>query len=164
MKKIILLITAGLIIFVFVSLVVRNRDQRIIKKKMNTLAMTLSKSRNEGALVFVTKTGRMNNLFTQNCLIELQPPVPRIQGLETLIAAFSHFQRSVDSMDVGFYDVSIRVDKNSKTAKAVMTAKATGPNPRDGVYSTDARELEMEWAKVESKWRISKIIELKTLH
>ena len=151
-------------IFVIVSLIFRNRDQRIIKKKLNTLAVTLSKSGNKGDLVFIAKTGRINNLFTQNCLIELSSPVPRIQGLEILIPAFSHFYRSVESMDVGFYDVSLSVDKPGKTAKAVMTAKATGPNPRDGVYSTDARELEMQWQKVEKTWKISRIIELKTLH
>lgn len=165
MRKVVIpLVLVGIVLFIIIFLITYNRDQRIIKKKLNSLADTISKSDNEGDLAFITKAGRLNSSFTQDCLIEVGAPIPRIEGLETLMAVFSHFQQSAYNIDVTFYDITVTVDQQRITARTVMTVKATGPDPNGGGDMTDAREIEMDWKKIDSTWKIARVSEIKTLH
>jgi len=163
LRRIIALVLLLVLSVPVIFLVTRNRDTRIIKKHLNVLAVTVSKSAQASELAFIAKIGRINNLFTQDCLIEVGAPVPKIQGLETLVSVFSHFQKSVDRMDVKFYDVGVTVNKESFSAKAVMTVRAVGTDPQDGGSMNDAREIEMDWEKDEGKWKIAIVREIKTL-
>ena len=165
MKKItIALILILTILFIMIFFTTRHRDQRLIKKGLGSLAITVSKSTNEGELAFIAKTRKIKSLFTQACRIVVGDPIPDIQGLEMLATAFCQALRSVDELNVGFYDISITIGEEGTTAKTMMTAKATGPDPYEGGPVTDVREIEMNWKKIDGTWKIAEVRAVQTLH
>ena len=163
-KKIIILVLPAIVLFLSIFLISYDWDQRAIKKRLNLLADTVSKSADEGDLAFIAKIGRLKSLFTKDCLIEAGDPIPRIEERETLIAIFTHFQRSADEINVKFHDITVTVSTSRITAKAVMTAKETGFVPDGSGHITNAREIAMEWKKIDRIWKISRVLEVKTLH
>ena len=164
MKKItvplILTLTVSLIIIFFTS---RNRDERRIRKNLGSLAVTVSKSRDQGDLAFIAKAQRIKSFFTQDCRIVVGAPVPDIQGVEMLAGVFYQALRSVDEVKVGFYDISITIAEQGSSAKTVMTAKATSSDPHGGGRVTDAREIEMDWKKIDRTWKIVEVRAIQVL-
>lgn len=165
MKKItiplILTLTVSLMAIFFIT---RNRDERHIRKNLSSLAATISKSRDEGALALIAKAQKIKSFFTQDCRIVVGAPIPDIQGLEMLVAVFYQALRSVDEVNVGFHDISVTIGEEGITAKTVMTAKATGPDPQGGERVTDAREIEMDWKKIDGTWKIAEVRVVQILH
>lgn len=165
MKKItIALMIILTIFFIVIFFTTRHRDQRLIKKGLDSLAITVSTSRNEGELAFIAKTRKIKSLFTQDCRIVVGDPIPDIQGLEMLTTTFCQALRSVDELDVDFCDISITIEEEGTSAKTMMTAKATGPDPYKGEPVTDVREIEMNWKKIDGTWKIADVRAVQTLH
>ena len=46
----------------------------------------------------------------------------------------------------------------------VKAAKAVCPDCYEGEEGVDAREIEMDWEKVEGKWKIVSVKEVKTIY
>lgn len=165
MKKItiplILTLTVSFIIIFFIT---RNRDERRIRKNLGSLAAAVSKSRDEGNLSFIAKIAKIRSLFTKDCRITVGAPIPDIEGIEMLVAIFSQALKSVDEVKVNFYDISVTIGEERTTARTAMTAKATGHDPHVGRRVTDAREIEMDWKKIDGTWKIREVRAVRTLY
>lgn len=164
MKKItipLILILAVLVIII--SFMARNRDERRIRKNLGSLAVTVSKSKDEGTLAFIARIAKIKSLFTKDCRIVVGAPVPDIEGLEMLIGIFSQTLKSVDEVKINLYDISITIGEEQATARTAMTAKATGPDSHGGGRVTEAREIEMDWKKIDGTWKIDEVRAVQTL-
>lgn len=163
-KTVISLVLLAIVLFISIFLITYDWDQRAIKKRLNSLADTVSKSSDEGDLAFISKIGRLKSLFTKDCLIDVGAPIPKIEEMETLLAIFSNFYRSADEINVKFYDITVDVSTSRITAKTVMTAKETGLVQNGSGHITNAREIAMDWKKIDKAWKIFRVLEVKTLH
>ena len=144
MKKAVILVFLGMAVVAAIFFLTCKQDQRIIKKKLNLLADTVSRSPGQDKLISLVKAGRLKDLFTPDCLIELGEPIPRIE--------------------VTFRDIAVTIEQPPLAAKTVMTATAVSPDSDGGGRRTDAREIEMEWKKIDRIWKIFKVSEVKTLY
>ncbi|MCD5401476.1 nuclear transport factor 2 family protein [candidate division NPL-UPA2 bacterium] len=123
----------------------------------------VSKLRNEGELMALANIQRIKLLFTQDCRIAVGAPVPEIRGHDMLISALHQARRIVGKIEVDFYDISVIIGENRTTARATMTAAATGLDPQRDKRVIEAREVEMRWKKVEGEWRIAEVRLIRTL-
>ena len=164
MKKAVILVFLGMAVVAAIFFLTCKQDQRIIKKKLNLLADTVSRSPDQDELTSLAKAGRLKGLFTPDCLIELGEPIPRIDDRETLMAMYYNFQRAIPRIEVTFRDIAVTIERPPLAAKTVMTATAVSPDSDGGGRRTDAREIEMEWKKIDRTWKIFKVSEVKTLY
>lgn len=166
MNKFVLALIVALVVAVATVLIIRSRDEYRIKKNLKLLAASVSKYRDidEEGIAFLKKVARMKSLFFKDCTIMVGKPVPVIQGIEELIAFYTHAMRTVSEIKVTFHDISVVVEEDRKTAKTLMTAKADSPDLQEGGDSIDAREVEMIWKKYEGKWKITTVNEVKILY
>jgi len=90
-------------------------------------------------------------------------PIPEIQGHDMLISTIYQARKTVDRVDIDFYDISVIIGENQDTARTTMTATATDPGPGGGEQVMQAREVEMRWEKVKDTWEIAEVRLIRTL-
>jgi len=176
LKRILVVIIVVFIVVVTIVIIMRNRDEYRIKKNLKTLAtlVTKSKGTNEVGVAFLSRVAALRKLFSKDCSVSLGESVPKMHGMEKfvpkmlgieeVIAVYTQAMRSVSDITVTFHDISITIEENRKTAETLMTAKVKCSECYEGEEGIDAREFEMGWEKVDGKWKIKTVKEVKTLY
>ncbi len=141
-----------------------NRDERLIRKNITALAEVVSRPADESVLVALGRTEKVLALFTPDCRIMLDPPVPEINGREELTAVLMSGNRLPGEIKVEFKDVKVKFGSDRMEAKTIMTALATVPEPEDGRRVTEVREIEMAWKKTGDGWKIAVVKEIEVLY
>ncbi|MFH0911422.1 MAG: nuclear transport factor 2 family protein [Planctomycetota bacterium] len=144
-------------------LLYRDSDEAKIRKRLDVLAETLSKSGPEGPLSVLPKMQRLSDLFTKDCRVSAGGPVPFIEGERALLAAFQRLYGEVDSVAVRFYDVEVTADPSGRAARATLSATATRRHLVRRGESLYARELNFDWKKVDGAWRIDEVTVIEIL-
>ncbi len=175
MKKILLILVVALVV-VSIVIIVRSRDEYRIKKKLKSLAALVTKSKgvDEKGLALIARAAALKKLFARDCSVSLGEYVPGIRdmgefvpdmlGIEEVVGMYTMAMRSISDIKVTFHDISVTIGDNRKTANTYMTAKVKCAECFEGDEGIDAREFEMEWEKVEGKWRIKEVKEVETLY
>jgi hypothetical protein len=176
LKKILLVIITAFLVVVAIVIIIRNRDEYRIKKKLKSLAalVTKSKGTNEVGVAFLSRVAALQKLFSKDCSVSLGETIPQMRGMEEfvpkmlgieeVIAVYTQAMRSVSDITVTFHDISLNIEDNRKTAETLMTAKVKCSECYEGEEGIDAREFEMGWEKVDGKWKIQSVNEVKTLY
>ena len=154
-KKRILLTAAACCIIAVLCIFMFKSDEAKIKKKLDLLERTASKDKDDGAYALLSKVENLTNLFTEDCYIKLEPPIRTVHTRSSLAAHFTTALRMVSYLKISFHDINITIDPEAKTAEAVLTATAEGPEA-EGIY---AREVILKWVKQEGTWLITSVEE-----
>ena len=126
-------------------------DEAKIRKKLDLLAETVSKEKEDGPYTVLGKVEDLDRLFTEDCLVKLEPPARTVRTRSSLGTLLTGAFRMVSRIDVSFHDIHITVDPEKNRAKTVLTATVRGPET-EGMH---AREILMTWVKYEGTWLIS---------
>ena len=141
-----------------------NRDERRIRKNLDTVAGLLEKEGNETIVVALARIRKITSFFLKDCHIEVGNPVPVINGRDELISTVSHAHRSVGSIKVKLSDISITLEEDLMRAESTLTAAASVSNSvmeKDKIYP---RELVITWQKAGREWKIENIRAVETFH
>ena len=147
-------------------LVTQDWDQRRIRKNLDRLAAAAYKPKGaviQGVDLFKRVTV-LRSVITADCVISPGEPVPQIKGLDELCGLFAQGINMVAELKVMFKDVSVNFAPERQGATATMTAEGIGTDLQGGPKQYEAREIEMTWKKIEGKWKIAEVKEVKTLH
>ncbi len=167
-----------IILFVVAAVVIimRNRDIYHIGKNLKTLStlVTKSKSSNLTGVTLLARAAALRKLFSEDCTVSLGESIPEVHGMdefipktlgiEEVMAVYARTMQSVSDITVTFHDVSITIAENRKNAESLMTAKVKCAECYEGEEGIDAREFSFGWERVEGKWKIKKVKEVKTLY
>ncbi|MCD5397514.1 nuclear transport factor 2 family protein [candidate division NPL-UPA2 bacterium] len=164
MKKLIpalvLLLTVSFIAF---FLLTHHGDERQIRRNLISLAARLSRLGNESELMALANIKKIKLLFTQDCRIMVGAPIPEIRGHDMLLSTLHQTRRVMGKIEVDFYDISVIIEEDLVTARATMTAMATGLDSQRDERIIEVREVKMYWKKVEGEWRIAEVRLIRTL-
>ncbi|HUI91222.1 MAG TPA: hypothetical protein VLX68_03140 [Chitinivibrionales bacterium] len=159
---IVLVLVAGMIIW----LMTQDWDQRRIRKNLDLLAAAVYKPRGitiQGVDLF-KRVAILRKVIAADCIIAPGEPVPQITGLDEVCGLFAQGINMVAELKVVFKDVTLTMAPGRASATATMTAEGIGTDLQGGPKQYDAREIEMTWKKIEGKWKIAEVKEIKTLH
>ncbi len=134
----------------------RGGDERRIRRRLDVLSQTVSKPRGSPDAAMFGRLSSLRTLFTQDCRLSPGNPIPDIQSQEGLALAYRRAYSVVDWAEVDLRDVEVDVAESRERATVRLTAMLEyqrGAEPQ----ATGAREIEIDWEKVDDEWRISEI-------
>jgi hypothetical protein len=136
-------------------------DEGRIQEALDDLAATVGEPGGDG-LGQMARAARIGSFFARDVVIDLGQPYARIEGRDTLMALAAKMQVPGEGLDVRFVDVSIDVAPGGTDAVVHLTATvASRGRPFDS--GLDAKELEMNWRKVDDTWLIAHVTGVSTL-
>lgn len=141
----------------------RHRDERQIRKNLNTLASLVSKSPGESSFILVGRAKSAADYFTEDCLISVGSEVQEIRNRDEIPGTIILAQNFFTHLTVTPVDIKVRIGEDKKTAQSGLTLKVVGYGPASTQPFLEAREIEIAWQKVEKKWLIGEIHTVSTL-
>ena len=128
-------------------------DERVIRTRLDELADTVSRARQEQGVMRLGLAVNIGEFLTPDVLIDPGEPFPAIRGREAIVAMAAKAPVPGGGVRIEFVDVQVWVaeDRQSATAYLTVTGEATDRSDRDVV---DARELEMSLRKTDGEWLI----------
>jgi hypothetical protein len=130
-------------------------DEGRIQAALDDLATTVGEPGGDG-IGQMARAAHIGSFFARDVVVDLGQPFSRIDGRDTLMALAAKMQVPGEGLDVRFVDVSIDVAPGGADATVHLTATvASRGRPFDN--GLDAKELEMEWRKVDDTWLIARV-------
>ena len=136
--------------------------ERVIRKRLQELAKSASFGGNESPLAAFANAQRVAGFFTAE--VEIKADVPGrssqiLSGRELLFQTVMHARSALGGLQADFYDISVVVAPDKKSAEANLTLKARAAGERDIII----QELKVWMNKAEGNWRIYRLETVKTL-
>jgi len=141
-----------------------NRDERRIRKNLETLASLLEKTEKESVIQAGMRAKEVAAFFKEDLHVEVGDPVPRLQSKQDLIRTAVHFYQGLDTGKVRLSDVEITLEEDGSRAVSVFTAVAAVTGSPRGSGDVVPRELEVAWEKAERKWKIREVRTIEIFH
>lgn len=156
MKKALLIL---LILFVAAGAVFcfyryRTRDERQIKKNIQTLAKLVSRTPEDSSLLIEGKAMKFASFFTANCRAIYGPPIPDMSEQDDIRIIVSTGLKMFKKLDVEGRDAKVNVFSDRQKADSVVTVRISGSHGDEVEQLLDDREVELSWVKVEKLWKV----------
>jgi hypothetical protein len=155
-KKIITSLIVLVILIIIIVIVFSDTDEARIRKKLDFLAETVSKDRDDGMYTALSKVEDLNETLTEDCSIRLKERFASIRGRANLTSTFSSGFQYVSELDVSFSNVTVEIHEEEQTAKTSLTATATSPD----LEKPEVRKVEISLKKIEGEWWIYAVNEV----
>lgn len=116
----------------------------------------------EGDVSRLARAARLRDEFAPDVTVDAGAPYSRITGREAIIGSAARLGGAGRSLALRFDDVEITVDDGGQRAQANLTAEGRVTDPT-GSQSFDARELNVEFRRLESRWVVSAVTLVRAL-
>jgi hypothetical protein len=130
--------------------------ERVIRKKLATLAQDASFTQNENNLIKLADAQNLPEFFTDNVQVNINIPGHEQQTLagkdEIRTAALASRQAATD-LEIKFPDVNITVAPDKNSATADITVDATVSGERDAII----QEFKFTFQKANGQWLINRV-------
>jgi len=136
--------------------------EKLIRERLDRVAALGSFRAEEPPATRLLNVKQLAECFTADAQVRvgLEAGAPRaINGRDEIQQAALFARSSLNSLEVGFADVSVEVAEDRRSATARMTARVAVPGEKD----LAVQELEMGFARVDRAWLISRVQSVKTL-
>lgn len=130
--------------------------RRVIARRLDQIADVLSTPAGAGELERFARAARLTQYFAPDVHISAGRPGPSVTSRDALVAAVAAWKGNepAGGRDVQVVDVEVTLESAS-AARASMTVRLVGVDPRTGVRSVDAREVAARLADVDGEWVIT---------
>ena len=160
--------TLPLVVMLSMSFACGGGEEGAIRKRIETIAETLSVPANEGELGRVARIAALRNVFATDVVVSTggsgrpgaQIPA-EIVGRDAMLGLVGRWAPPSGGVEVEFVDVQVTLDAGGTTAQVYGTAKATSGTDERPVV--DARELTVGFAKIDGDWVITSVRPEETL-
>jgi hypothetical protein len=137
-------------------------DHKIIRKKLEEMAGTVSFSPDDSGIRRLAKQNKLPGYFSRDVVVNVMIPdgsVQTLRGRDDLLVAYQVAQRNVRRIQVRFLDVQLQFAPGKETATAHLTVLADINNEKNAL----AQELQMDLTKIDGDWFISQIDTVETI-
>ena len=136
--------------------------QKIIRHRLNKLALLASFSSGEGNFSRIANVQQMGTYFTDNA--EITVDIPGVEshtfnGRAELVQAAMVVRTTVNGVSAEFVDINIDMGSNNQSAMVDLTLKAKVGGERDAVI----QELKFTFKRIKGDWLISRVTTVQTL-
>ncbi|MEI8290901.1 MAG: hypothetical protein WCH99_15665 [Verrucomicrobiota bacterium] len=159
--RILLLVIIGAL-FVWLWIVFFPSPEKVIQRKISSLAATATISANVSNITRVGKANALVNLFAFDAQIIIAVSGQNgrtISGRDEIREAALAGFTSLPALNVEFLDVTVRLGADKQTAELSCTAKVNAGDRKD--YGV--QEMRFQWKKVDGDWLIVRAETVKTL-
>ena len=130
-------------------------DEARIVSVLERIADGVSSGADEGNMGRLARAASLRNEFAPDVTVDAGPPFQRIRGRDAIVGVAARTSDTVRNLEITFPDVAITVAPDRQSATAVVTAEARFDE--GGGPGIDARELELEFTRMDDDWVISAV-------
>jgi hypothetical protein len=136
--------------------------EKVIRKRIEELAVAASFGANEGELAIVNNAGKVAGFFTRDVeiLVDVRGYQSRmLSGRDQLFQTATAMRSRLRGLSVEFLDVLVSLGPNRRIATVSLTAKASVPGDRDFMV----QELEFTMVREGRDWLIRRVKTVRVL-
>lgn len=136
--------------------------EKIVLKKLSSLAATASFDGNASSITRAGKAGNVAGHFAADAQIVVDVSgagARTLSGREEIREAAMGGFASLNSLNVRFLDVTVKVGEDKQSAEVNCTADVRAGDSKD----LSVQELRFQFQKIDGDWRITRVETVKTL-
>jgi hypothetical protein len=136
--------------------------EKVIRKRLASLAADVSFSQGDGTLSRLVDAESVSDFFATNVEVNIDVPGHEqhtFAGRDEITQAALGSRQAVSSLTVKFPDVSVAVGADKQSAAAEVTVEISAAGDRDPVV----QELKVTFGKSEGQWLINKVETVRTI-
>lgn len=161
MKKALLLLTVGLLLFAGYRWL-NPGPEKVIRNRLLELAAAASFQSSATPLSNLANAQMIASFCSQNVEITVDLPgrqAGTVTGRDEVMQGLLASRQAVGSLSVDFYDITVHLSPDGDSATANLTVRARTTGDRDDYI----QELRFTFQKTEGDWFITRIQTVKTL-
>jgi hypothetical protein len=147
----VLIVVVALAIAAFLAYRWWTGEERIVKKRLDALAVTLSPPAN-GELAMIARIVQLRGFFAPDVHIQFSGEI--IDSRDALVAVLGRWQPPKNGFTLTFADVVVHM-VDADTAHVSLTAEISNSNGTNSDPLLDAREGTLTMTKVDGEWVIA---------